>query len=364
MSIFMPLEQLFSQKPDLAQPDLAIDPKVGVQIIETLISFLDKYIFPEVAQRMKSQFRTHLQNGNYADITSAIKLAEVLTQQMQTISSDRHLQVFYSYKPLPSLNEQGKPTAPEEQQRKRRYARWQNFGFYKVERLAGNIGYLDLRAFVPPELSGETAIAAMNFLSNTEALIIDLRQNGGGSPDTVALISTYLFDHQLVHLNNLHWREQDANGVYYERVQQYWTLPYVPGQRYLDKDVYVLTSSFSFSAAEEFANNLKQLKRATIVGEVTGGGAHPGDFLLLSDHFDVFIPTGRSVNPITQRNWEGTGVEPDIKVPGEQALKMAHLAALKELLTKTTEPEFISELQQAMLQQGATQRVIATLEQD
>lgn len=336
---------------DMTQPDLAIDPKVGVQIIETLISFLDKYIFPEVAQRMKSQFRNHLQNGNYAGITSAIKLAEVLTQQMQTISSDRHLRV--SYKPLPSLNEQGKPTAPEDQQRERRYDRWQNFGFYKVERLAGNIGYLDLRGFVPPELSGETAHAAMNFLSNTEALIIDLRQNGGGSPDTVALISTYLFDHQLVHLNNLHIREQDANGAYYERVQQYWTLPYVPGQRYLDKDVYVLTSSFTFSAAEEFANNLKQLKRATIVGEVTRGGAHPGNFLPLSDHFEVFIPTGRAVNPITQKNWEGTGVEPDIKVPGEQALKVAHLAALKELLTKTTEPELKRELQQAMLPMGA-----------
>jgi hypothetical protein len=349
MSVFMPLEQLCSQSlPDSDQPDLSIAPKVGVQIIESLISLLDKYIFPQVAKKIASHFLTQLQNGNYADITSAMKLAEVLTQQMQTISGDKHLQVFYSYKPLPSLNELGKLTAPEEQERERRYAKWQNFGFYKVERLAGNIGYLDLRGFVPPELAGETAIAAMNFLSNTEALIIDLRHNGGGSPRSVALISTYLFDDQPVHLNNLYWREQDANGAYYERVQQYWTLPYVLGKRYIGKEVYVLTSSFTFSAAEEFANNLKQLKRATIVGETTGGGANPGQFQPLGEHFGVFIPTGRAVNPVTQTNWEGTGVEPDIPVPAEQAQKTAYLEALKGLLTKTTETEFIDELKQAI----------------
>lgn len=345
----MPPEQLFQNPHNSNQPDLAIASETAIQVIEALISPLDKYIFPGVAQKIKDHLRTQLHNGDYTNITSAKALAKNLTQAVQSISHDKHLQIFYSYRSLFAIDSQGKYTERELQERDHCHAMWHNFGFQKVERLAGNIGYLDLRAFVPPEMAGETAIAAMNFLSNTAALIIDLRQNGGGSPRTVALISTYLFDQQPVHLNNLYWREQNAEGIYYERVQQYWTLPYVPGRRYLDKEVYVLTSCSSFSAAEEFANNLKQLKRATIVGETTGGGTNPGQFQPLNEHFGVFIPTGRAVNPITQTNWEGTGVEPDIPVLAEQALKTAYLVALEKLLTKTSEPEFFDEIKQAIL---------------
>jgi len=116
------------------------------------------------------------------------------------------------------------------------------------------------------------------------------------------------------------------------KTEEFWTKSSVPGKKYGEKDVYLLTSNRTFSAAEEFSYNLKNLKRATIIGETTGGGAHPGDMVRLGDHFGVFIPSGRAISPITKTNWEGTGVEPDIKVPKDEALKTAYLMALKKSL--------------------------------
>ena len=353
MLIFSYSQPLLSQPPNREQPDRQIDAQTRSQLIERTIAILDEYIFPDVARKIQDELRDRLQAEADDDLTSAAEFAQNLSDRLQAISNDKHLQVFYSYKPFPAM-EKERSRSPEELEKQRRNLAWDNFGFYKVERLPGNIGYLDFRVFLPPEVAGDTAIAAMNFLSNTNALILDIRRNGGGSPDMVALISTYLFDDKPVHLNDLIWRERDESGEFRERIEQHWTLPYFPGKRYLDKPVYVLTSNFTFSGAEEFANNLKQLKRATIVGETTGGGANPGRFEPLHDHFRIFIPTGRAVNPITQTNWEGTGVEPEIQVSAELALKTARLAALKELLATTTEPEFVGELKQA----------IATVEQE
>ena len=163
----------------------------------------------------------------------------------------------------------------------------------------------------------------MNFVANTDALIFDLRQNGGGDPVMVALICSYLFGDKPVHLNDLYWRKGD-------HTDEFWTKPNVAGKRYGDKDIYILTSSRTFSGAEEFSYNLKNLKRATIVGETTGGGAHPGGTVRLHEHFGVFVPIGRAISPITKTNWEGTGVEPDVKVSKEQALKTAYLMALNK----------------------------------
>ncbi|MBD2774731.1 S41 family peptidase [Iningainema tapete] len=327
------------------QPDITINAATRREVIEAITKTLDDYVFPIVAKEVQTNIRTRWQNGEYNSITSAIKFAQTLTDNIQAISKDKHLRVFYSHQPFPPTNEQGDI---KEREKFQQSLAWENFGFHKVERLAGNIGYLDIRAFMPQKQAGETAIAAINFLSNTRALIIDLRQNGGGSPDMVALISTYLFDDKLVHLNDLHWREKDASGKYRDRIEQHWTLPYVPGERYLNKDVYILTSKDTFSAAEEFANNLQQLKRATIIGEITKGGANPGLFQPFNKHFGMFIPTGRAVNPITNTNWEGKGIQPDVKVSAEQAFKTAHLAAMKRVLVKTTDLKFVDELKKAI----------------
>ena len=346
-------QPLWAQNPQRQQPEMKIEAATRSEVIEAIIRTLDEYIFPEVAQLIQAELRTQLQTGAYQNITKATEFAQILTSQIQAINGDKHLRVFYSHKPFP-LTGGGQLPTPEEQEKRERELAWENFGFYQVERKPGNIGYLDLRFFAEPEVGGDTAIAAWNFLSNTKGLIIDLRQNGGGSPDMIALISTYLFEDKPVHLNDLYWREREASGGIRERIEQHWTLPYVPGVRYGNKPVYVLTSESTFSGAEEFSYNLKQLKRATIIGETTGGGAHPGRFQPLHQHFGMFIPTGRAVNPITQTNWEGTGVEPDVKVSAELALKTAHLAALKDVLAQTTEAEWREELE----------RIIATVEKE
>ena len=163
----------------------------------------------------------------------------------------------------------------------------------------------------------------MNFLGNTDAIIFDLRDNGGGVSRMVALISTYLFS-EPTHLNDVYNPREDSTT-------QYWTLPYVPGKRLVGKPVFVLTSKRTFSGAEEFAYNLKNLKRATIVGETTGGGAHLVSGHRLDDHFMIGVPVAKAVNPISKTNWEGSGVEPDVKVPAEKALDVAEKMAAEKI---------------------------------
>jgi retinol-binding protein 3 len=211
--------------------------------------------------------------------------------------------------------------------------RRQNYGFEKIERLPGNIGYLDLRGFFPPDEGGATAVAAMNVLSNSDAVIVDLRQNGGGDPSMIQLITTYFFD-EPTHLNDLHWRTTSG-----ERVDQFWTLPHVSGRRMPKVPLFVLTSKFTFSGGEEFANNLRALKRATLIGETTGGGANPGERFPLPAGFGVFIPGGRAVNPIDNSNWEGKGVEPHVKVKADDALATAKVAALEAIAGSAADPD-------------------------
>jgi len=156
-----------------------------------------------------------------------------------------------------------------------------------------------------------------------DAIIFDLRDNGGGDPKMIAFISTYLFG-EATHLNDLYNRKEDSTT-------QYWTMPYVPGKRLTGKPVFVLTSKRTFSGAEEFSYNLKNLKRATIIGETTGGGAHPVSGHRVDDHFMIGVPFAKAVNPISKTNWEGTGVEPDVKVPADEALDVAKKMAAEQI---------------------------------
>src|SRR5213592_4209751 len=193
-----------------------------------------------------------------------------------------------------------------------------NCSFEKAEHLPPNIGYLKFNAFPNPAVCGPTATAAMNFLGSVDAMIFDLRDNGGGDPKMIAYLSTYLFG-ESTHLNDLYNRKEDATT-------QYWTLPYVPGNRLTGKPVFVLTSKRTFSGAEEFSYNLKNLKRATIIGETTGGGAHPVSGHRVDDHFMIGVPFAKAVNPISKTNWEGTGVEPD-----DEALDVAKKMAAEQI---------------------------------
>lgn len=315
------------------QPDGTIDATTRKQVIDSVLKRLnDSYVFPEVAKAMEQSIRERAAKGEYDQISSSRAFAETLTKDLQGISKDKHLRMRYSHEVLPERQPRAEPTA-EQREQERRDMSWMNYGFDKVERLRGNTGYIAFRGFFGPELGADAVASAMNFVAGTDALIIDLRNNGGGDPAMVALICSYLFGPEPVHLNDLYWREGN-------RTEEFWTRKDVAGKRYLNKEVYVLTSKYTFSGAEEFTYNLKNLKRATIIGETTGGGAHPGGGFRINEHFSMFVPTGRAISPITKTNWEGTGVKPDIEVPADQALTVARLMALKKSLPTLTNPGF------------------------
>jgi len=299
------------------------------QVIDSVLKLLrETYVYPEVAQKMEAAIRERLRKGEYEDIGEGNLFAQRLTKNLQDVSHDKHLEVEYSSTALPEHNKA--PSAAEKAKTREAYRKRGeavNWGFEKVERLSGNIGYLDFRFFADPELAGDTLASAMNFLGNTDALILDLRNNGGGQPTMVAVVCSYFFGPKPVHLSDLSWRPDNST-------QQYWTMPYVPGKRYLDKDVYVLTSKETLSAAEGFAYDLKTHKRATLIGETTAGYAHPGSNVRINEHYSVIVPQGRVINSVTKTDWEGTGVRPDIEVPAPLALKTAHVAALKKALQK------------------------------
>lgn len=299
------------------------------EVIDSLNAILgDNYVFPEVAKEMAALLDKRFEEGAYDAVYNPQEYAQQLTADLQSISHDLHLRVNFAPDQIARMREmEARPDNDGPDPEQLRMQSFGNYGFQEVKMLEGNIGYLDLRSFQDASYAGETASAAMNFLSNSSALIIDLRNNGGGSPSMIQLITSYLYDQyeDPVHLNNFYWRPTDETT-------QTWTLPHVPGKRLgRDADVYVLTSGRTFSAAEEFTYNLKNLERATIVGETTGGGAHPGGTQIATDRFVVWVPSGRAINPITKTNWEGTGVSPHVEAPQEDALIKAHVMALEKL---------------------------------
>jgi retinol-binding protein 3 len=312
-----------------------IDDAMTKQVIDVVLKELDEnYVFPDVAKKMVEAIRKRQADNDYAGAKTGPELARLLTEHLQEVSKDKHLRVRYSAEKLPPRGPA--PTAEQKGEQKARMtamARKSNAGYRRVERLAGNVGYLELDNFAHSDFAAGPAAAAMTFLANTDALIIDLRRNGGGSPQGVALLCSYLFDaDKPVLLNTLYWRRGD-------RTDEFWTVKDLAGPRYVGKDVYVLTSSRTFSGAEEFTYNLQCLKRATIVGETTGGGAHPGGTRPIGEHFVMFVPTGRAINPITKTNWEGVGVKPDMAVSAEKALETAHQRAVEKLLEKAPDEE-------------------------
>ena len=287
----------------------------------------DRYVLPEVAERMGQHLSRRAAEGAYDAISDPARFASTLTSDLQEISRDRHLRVRFSERPLDRSRNAGEP--PEsEREAFRDVQRRENAGFTKAEILPGNVGYLSLRYFGISDVAGPAIAGALQFLAGTDAFILDLRDNGGAiDPGSIAILCSYFMPPGRTHLNSLHWREGD-------RVEQSWSLPLLPGPRYLDKPLFVLTSRRTFSGAEECAYNLQTRKRATLVGETTGGGANPGWEIPATDHFAVWVPQGRAVNPVTGDNWEGRGVRPEIEVPAGRALLTAHGMALEQLVPK------------------------------
>jgi hypothetical protein len=331
---FCPAQVRFRIKRD--QAPLPIDKAMVITVIDQALKLLDEeYVFPDLAAKMNRAIRKRQADQAYARITTGQELAQQLTKDLQAVSNDKHLRILCSTEPLPKPPAPGRepqePT-PQMKDEMRQMGRWRNGEYREVKRLSGNVGYLALDGFVDVASAAEPAAAAMNFLADTDALIIDLRHNGGGDPHGVALLCSYFFDGKPVHINSLYSRKEN-------KTEDFRTLKEVAGKRYLGKDVYVLTGPRTFSGAEEFAYDLQTQKRAVTVGETTGGGAHPGGLVPLGEHFAMFVPTGRAINPITKTDWEGTGVKPDVPVAADGALEKAHELAIEKLLKNAPDDE-------------------------
>ncbi|HEX8424017.1 MAG TPA: S41 family peptidase [Pyrinomonadaceae bacterium] len=321
------------------QPDMTIDAATRTQVIEgTLKNLNEAYVYPETAKLMEQAIRERVAKKEYEEVTSAQTLARMLTEHLQAVSRDKHLRVNYRAEALAEGEALpgarivrrmrgdeggGTPAGGGRVVRRNVNDLTGNMGLEKVETLGGNLGLLEFSYFDGSDEAGKKISDAMNTLADTDALIIDLRRCRGGANVPITLLMSYFFD-KSVHLS-------DAYDRVTGETMTFRSLAEVPGRRYGQKDVYILTSKFTFSAAEDISYTLKNLKRATIVGETTGGGAHPVTGRRLHDHFFVMVPFARYISPVTKTNWEGTGVEPDVKAAAAHALKVAQLTALKKL---------------------------------
>lgn len=309
------------------------------EIVNKIINLLNEnYVFPDVAKKMEAALRANLEKDEYTKIKDAKEFTVRLTDDLQAVSRDLHLRVSFSAEILPPDPENMfEPTEAEIEPIRRQHTR-DNFGVRKVEILRGNIGLIQFDYFTDPAWAGDVYTAALNYVAGADALILDLRNNGGSMNEyAIPFICSYFFE-KPVHLNDIYWRPGNVT-------KQFWTYPIVPGRRFLNKPIYVLTSRRTFSGGEEITYDLKNLKRATIVGETTGGGANGGGDMRINDHFSVWIPLGRAINPITKTNWEGTGVSPDVEVVSNKAFYQAKLMILGELQKKAENEQISQELQ-------------------
>lgn len=279
------------------------------QVIEGIATKLrEEYVFPDRGTRAAEALEKSLTENAYAGVTDPSKFALQLTEQLRSITKDSHMRVIF-----------GSPFGNQPPRSGR-----QDAGFV-VKRLDGNIGYVHLARFVPPDMFNPAADEAMRTLSDTDALIIDMRDNGGGHPGSVAYLASFFLDPDVrVHLNDLIWRNRGTSTF---RAESFWSS--ATPVSYLGKPVYVLVGPRTYSAGEEFAYDLQVLKRVTVIGDATRGGANPGGLSDLGFDLFVVVPTGRAENPITGRNWGGIGVRPDVHVAPQASLDTA-IALAKE----------------------------------
>jgi len=319
------------------RPKVVVDEAMRAQAIDRLVAGLNQYyVFPDKAKQIETLLRKRQADGAYAGIGNGEKLAAQLQADLASVAHDLHMRVGFSpdplppQPPLPSLKRLAALKAPPEESN---FAmRWidrigrsiARFGVEKADHLSPKIGYLKLSGFPPPYLTAEKYAAAMDKLADTDALIIDVRENGGGTPVSVALLVSYFVD-QRTRLNDI-WERVSGETV------QFWTEDKLDGKRYGGKKpVIILAGPGTKSAGEDFTYTMQTLKRATVIGERTWGGAHPTMPWRLGDHFFAAIPGARSISPITHTNWEGTGVIPDVAAPPAEALAVA-----KALLQRRT----------------------------
>ncbi len=309
------------------------------EVVEALASALrENYVFPDTAETVAVELTERINSGTYDSATTASSFADALNEDLRSVGNDRHFRLLYAPN-RPSRQRRGDggpPTAEQVEQEEERTARY-GFGIAGVRRMPGNIGYMDVRAFMRPEFVAPAYEAAMKLLSGSDAVIVDLRSNGGGDPQSVAQLMSHFFargDER--HINSIYNRPRD-------QTREFWTNPTVE-TRYTGT-VYILTSGYTFSGGEEFAYDMQTQERGTLIGETTGGGANPGGSVPLAHGFVAFVPSGRAINPVTGTNWEHVGVKPDRDVPATEALASAYKSAIEASIESEADERRKSRLQ-------------------
>ncbi|UCG88557.1 MAG: tetratricopeptide repeat protein [Gemmatimonadota bacterium] len=286
-------------------------------LIDSISYLVDsKYVLPAEAKRYAAELRARGASGSYDSSRTAVDFAEQVTADLVQITGDSHFSLRVRQPAEADETAAGSLYHPM------RYARLQrreHAGFFKLDWIDGNVGYLDLRRFYPISESKELFDGAMRFFATADAIIIDLRENGGGAGESLPYLSSYFLEHP-TQLTSYYSREDDF-------LTEFWTTEVVDGERRTDVPLFLLTSGTTFSAAEMFAYDMAVTGRATLVGDSTRGGAHSVDLYQIDQQFEIYIPTARAINPVTSSNWEGTGVVPDVLVPSESALDTAIVLA-------------------------------------
>jgi len=320
-----------------AQENKKIEISEKKQVIETISTLLEKeYIVPEMTPVIIDSLQTKLKNGKYDKADTQVEFADMIFRDLYIIGDDKHFYFYYDPHEAQLINwENGNDKNKKERAHKEYYerGRLKNFGFEKIERLKGNIGFLDLRYFENVKYGGETAIASMQFLSNCDAIIIDLRENRGGMSNMVRLISSYFLEEETL-IRTMEFKSG--------KKQQGWTLPYVPGKKMNDKKLYILTSKNTGSAAEQFSYYMKNSERAVLIGDVTRGAAHNIREAVILDKYILHLADKKPIDPNTKTNWEKVGVTPNIQIESELAFEKAYQLAIENLIkdTETKSNEF------------------------
>lgn len=333
--IVLPVLLLISFCSYSQRSDRPITPDEQKQIIDKAFSLLKQhYIFPERIAPMEKEIYKKINDRMFAKYTAADEFLKHLDADLETLSNDRHIDIFYDPIRVKQIETEGKDDnkntyAPEFLQR----AKYENYLVKKAERLDGNVGYLKFNSFVDTALSRKTLSAAMEFLSNSSALIIDLRQNGGGDSRTCSYLLSYFLPESTLLMKR---RSRTEKSTY----------EYIPksGIKKFSKDVpvYILTSKRTSSAAEAFAYTLQSYKRATVIGDTTNGEANPGYLFAVNSEMYIMIPAFENINPVTKTNWQAIGVIPDIKIVADKALAVAQQKAYQQLAEISTVGELKS----------------------
>ncbi len=311
-----------------AQSGREIDGKRAENVIDSISSLLNQYyVFPDVAKKIAVQLKEEYAQGRFNNLKTEEEFAEKVNLEMKSIAHDLHLRFSLA----------GGSISTGTNRRKALNYNYQivndirEFGFFRTGKMNNGIGYLEILGFPPLDSAKKSIDAAMDDLTDSKALIIDVRRNGGGVPVTIRYVCSYFFE-KPTHINSIYWR-------YLDKTVDFITLEKVDGRKMVDVPIFVLTSSFTVSGGEEFAYNIQTQKRGVLIGEVTAGGANPSDVFSV-ENFRLSIPTGRAINPITKKNWEGIGVQPDVEIEAARALESAfETASFKIKVNAQSQPE-------------------------